>query len=77
MHAGQPPGPPRTLPRDVLKPSPAARRYVGPRLAYAVEELGMMLKTVVEPILLGTKPDEDTGRASVPRDHYLLRLSRP
>jgi len=35
----------------------------------------MMLKTVVEPILLGTKPDEDTRRASVPRDHHLLRLS--
>ena len=37
----------------------------------------MMFKPVVEPGLLGSEPNEDSGRAAMPRDDYLLGLSQP
>jgi len=46
-----------------------------PGLSDAVEELGMMLKAVVEPLFLRTEPDQDTSGPSVPRNpEPVLRL---
>ena len=36
----------------------------------------MMLESVLEPVVLGAKPDQDTGRLAMPRDDDLAVLGQ-
>lgn len=62
--------------RNVLKTRarPGPKRLPG--LLDAPEELGMVLKPVLEPVLLRLEPDQDPCRAAMPRDQDLLIRSQ-
>jgi hypothetical protein len=42
------------------------------RLLNAPQEFWMMLQAILEPVFVGRKPNQNAGRATVPRDHDLL-----
>ena len=47
------------------------------RLGDATQKLRMMLQTIVEPVVLRCKPDQDASRTSVTSDHDLFVDSQP
>lgn len=49
----------------------------GSRLRDTMQELGVMLEPVLEPVVLGCEPDQHSGRPTVPRNDDFLLSRQP
>lgn len=70
-------GPPGDSPGEVLQPSASAACDVSPGLPDTADELRVMCKTVVEPVVLSTKADQDASGPTMASDHNLFGLGHP
>ena len=62
------------LGRQILEADTASTPETLTRLCYAPQELGMVLQSIVEPVVLALKADKHPGRFSMPRDDDFFGL---
>ena len=62
---------------ELPKWHPSAFAKISTSLGDATQKLRVMLKTIVEPVLVGCKPDQDAGRTAMTRDHDLFVDGQP
>jgi hypothetical protein len=67
-------GPPLS---EIPKRRPPAFEKISTSLGDATQELGVMLETIVEPVVIRSKPDQHAGRPPVARDDDLLVNRQP
>ena len=67
---------PRLL-RNVLEPNAPASGEVAASFAHTTQELRVVLKAVVKPVLVRVKADQYSGRSAVPRNDDFLVHSEP
>jgi len=63
----------RPLVVEIFEPYPLPRRKSRPRRRDSLQELRVVLESVVEPIVVGRETDDDARRSSVARDDDLFR----
>jgi hypothetical protein len=64
----------RPLGRQILEANTAPTSEPFPRLCYAPQELGMMLQSIVEPVVLALESDKHSSRFAMAGDDNLLGL---
>ncbi len=64
----------RLLGRQILESDTASTPEPLARLCYASQEIGMVLQSIVEPVVLALEADKHSGRFPVPRDDDFFGL---
>jgi hypothetical protein len=64
----------RLLGRQILKSDTASAPETLARLSYALQKLGMMLQSVVEPVVFALEADQHASRFPVPGDEDFFGL---
>jgi hypothetical protein len=64
----------RPLGRQILKSDTSPTSESLPRLGDAPQELGMMLQSIVEPVVLALESDKHSGWLAMPGDENFLGL---
>ena len=63
--------------RNFFQPDAEYSARCGSGVCDPLKQLGVMLETIVEPVLVRLETNEDAGRTTVARDDDLVRLRQP